>query len=88
LFNVTATYYITELVLAFLVHAMKAYKESIGITPVIFNLGTILRSGYFHAPAVLSPGKNPGPHWRPLNVLEKNKISRPRRNLNPAPFSP
>ena len=43
------------------VQALKVYKGSIGMAPFILNLGCGWR---LVAPAVLSPEKNLGKHWK------------------------
>jgi len=45
------------------VRAMKAYRGSSGIAPLIHNLGTRLLCGSLHAPAASPPGKNHSIHW-------------------------
>ena len=42
------------------VHAMKTYRGSRGIAPLILNLGTSCKvNGEHHAPAALPSGRNP-----------------------------
>ena len=75
----------------FPVHAIKAYRRSGGLAPLIFNLGTKWRwLVNFHAPAALLPGIIPGSHWvggwtgptAGLDVSEKRKISYAFRDFN------
>jgi hypothetical protein len=64
---------------------MKTYWVSEGVAPRILNLGTRLEvSGQLHAPASLSPSKEPPVSIRPQSWSgrgdEKNPIIAPARN--------
>jgi len=73
----------------FPVHAMKAYRGSIGMAPLILNLGTrwgvwfASRSGHF-----TPGGKKPSWAIAGLEPLKKSKISSPYRDSKPGPSSP